>query len=77
VNDEETEKSALCSKVGASSQMGAKRKEKKTLALVKWWGKLVMELNLRFHSGHHSFGAIHSVEIYKLFCLAFFKYSPH
>jgi hypothetical protein len=28
VNDQETEKSALCSKVGASSQMGAKRKKK-------------------------------------------------
>jgi hypothetical protein len=29
VNDEETEKSALCSKVGTSSQMGAKRKGEK------------------------------------------------
>jgi hypothetical protein len=29
VNDQETEKSALYSKVGASSQMGAKRKKKK------------------------------------------------
>jgi hypothetical protein len=28
VNDQETEKSALCSKVGATSQMGAKRKKK-------------------------------------------------
>jgi hypothetical protein len=28
VNDQETGKSALCSKVGASSQMGAKRKKK-------------------------------------------------
>jgi hypothetical protein len=28
VNDQETEKSALCSKLGVSSQMGAKMKKK-------------------------------------------------
>jgi hypothetical protein len=29
MNDQETEKSALCSEVGESSQMGANRKKKK------------------------------------------------
>jgi hypothetical protein len=34
VNDQETEKSALCSEVGASSQMGAKRKKKKRIQIL-------------------------------------------
>jgi hypothetical protein len=46
VNDQETEKTALCSKVGTSSQRGADRKKK--IASAQWYkgkGKFVPVLN--------------------------------